>query len=423
MLLVVVSGGVATAAPTEVAAEIAGPEDRPTAKLSGGQTQMAAPEGVHLTLTCQAPIDCTKLKLSASQQDRLTEPPKPEPGAKATLAAYSLPAGSKVVVGYGATTLFTLNLTATGRAHTGDGTGASLFQLAVTRCQRLELTPGTREVFITPLGTPLTPLPAYFSEADTLKVTVVGDAHLLDRLQVRRRSSIRTVTGRILGEDHTLPTLDPQARAALAEAPCAVASFSVSSFAPGAGEVEVVAIEGSDVVVLGSFQLVVDPVYLGMFSIGAIWTPLVSPEFGVATRGDQPVIVASEAGDRRMAYALLFTPFLWNGLERNVRRPFAAARFYESLNPSVGFVLDDPLNNVLIGATFDLQSTVLVTAGAIFSHVRALDGVNLGDAFAREASALPTHKRWKRDWFIGVSIDLRAGVKLLRAVLGTAGGS
>src|SRR5678815_3109915 len=127
------------------------------------------------------------------------------------------------------------------------------------------------------------------------------------------------------------------------------------------------------------------------FSIGAIWTPLVLPDFGVATRGGQQVIVASEAGDRRMAYALLFTPFLWNGLERDVRRPFSAARIYESLNPSVGFVLDDPLSNVLIGATFDLQSTVLVTGGAIFSHVRELDGVKLGDAFAGEASALPTH--------------------------------
>jgi hypothetical protein len=85
-------------------------------------------------------------------------------------------------------------------------------------------------------------------------------------------------------------------------------------------------------------------------------------------------------------------------------------------------VLNDPLNNVLLGATLDLQSAVLVTGGALFSHVKELDGVKVGDPFAGATSDLPTHGRWKRDWFIGVSVDLRVGVKLLRTVLGTAGG-
>jgi hypothetical protein len=194
------------------------------------------------------------------------------------------------------------------------------------------------------------------------------------------------------------------------------------NFGPGTGEVEIVATIDANPVTLGSFQILVDPVYLGMFSTGALSTPLVFPDFTVAMRDGQQVVVASEVGSRRIAYMFLFTPFVWDGLERDVRRPMLNRKFYEWVNPSVGFVLNDPLNHALFGATLDLQSTMLVTGGVIFSHVRELDGLKVGDAFAGTAADLPTSKRWKRDWFIGVSVDVRVGVKLLRAVLGTAGG-
>lgn len=325
------------------------------------------------------------------------------------------------------TVLFTLNIAgnpapAPGPVGTGGGSAGSLFKLATTQCQRIEMAPGPHEVFVTPLGTTLTPLPSYFSEADTITVTVVADVHLIYSLQVRRKSSIRVVTGRILGEDQQLPKLDQQAETVAATAPCISRSFTVTNFAPGTGEVEIVATTDANPVTLGSFQILVDPVYLGMFSIGALWTPLVSPDFAVATRDGQQVIVASESGNRRMEYMFLFTPFVWDHLERDVRRPMSDRKFYEWVNPSVGFVLNDPLNNVLVGATLDLQSAVLVTGGAIFSHVRELDGVKVGDPFPSAASSLPIQRHWKNDWFLGVSVDLRVGVKLLRAVLGTASG-
>jgi hypothetical protein len=227
-------------------------------------------------------------------------------------------------------------------------------------------------------------------------VTVVGDVQLVDTLDVRRKSSIRVVTGNILGED-AAARLDLHDERRAPDAPCKTRSFTVGDFEAGTGEVEIRASAGTDPVVLGSFQLLVDPVYLGMFSIGAMWTPLLSPDFGVATRNGQQVVTTSEAGDRRLAYAFLFTPFLWEGLERNVRRPMSDSPFYYHINPSAGFLLNDPLNNALLGVTVDLQSAVLFTGGALFSHVKELDGVKPGDEFVGAAADLPTHKRWKID--------------------------
>ncbi|TMQ27224.1 MAG: hypothetical protein E6J90_03005 [Deltaproteobacteria bacterium] len=431
-------GRIAAADPRTMAAAVSGNEDAPTVTLDGAATALGtvkdvpAPDGLNLSVACTSPLDCQKLVFDFRQNGQPGQPPMSS--VTLTSITYNLPTNARFVLVYkhkvnGAdrsVTLFTLNVGVTpspGPTDTGGGaTAGSLYKLATTQCQRIEMAPGPREVFVTPLGTTLTLLPSYFSEADTLTVTVVADVHLIYSLQVRRKSAIRMVTGRILGEDQQLPRLDRQAETAAAKAPCTTRSFTVTNFAPGAGEIEIVASIDANPVTLGSFQLLVDPVYQGMFSIGALWTPLLSPDFNVATRNGQQVIVASETGDRRMAYMFLFTPFVWDGLERDVRRPMLQRKYYEWVNPSVGFVLNDPLNHVLLGATVDLQSALLITGGAIFSHVRELDGVKVGDPFAGAASDLPVQRHWKSDWFLGVSVDVRVGVKLLRAVLGTAGG-
>lgn len=426
----------AAAAPKTVTLALDGTAAAPTTKAGDGLTStMQETEGLKLTVTCGANLDCTKVKLSSA-----AVPPSPAPqSAKADAAAtkeavtFAIPAEpAKISVLYDNKPLYTIALS-TGAAPTGTGsttdtpapaptpTPTLLSELLATRCSISERTVANNEVVVTPRGTLLSPPPSRFSESDTLTVTVIGDDRLVNALSVKRKSSLRTVSQKILGEDIAIPRAE-LVRHTQREPACIARSFHVGDFAPGAGEVELSAQLGTESAVLGSFQILIDPVYAGMFSIGAAWTPILAPEFGVALRDGQQVITQSETGDRRLAYAFLFTPFLWEGLERNPRRPFDGKRFWHHINPSVGFLLNDPIDNVLVGATLDIQSTILFTYGSLFSRVTRLDGATVGQPFEGAASDIPTTKSWKHRWFVGISVDLRVGVKLLRAVLGTASG-
>jgi hypothetical protein len=430
----------------------------PQAELKGS---LVAADGIKIAVTCSDGADCKQVAVNAtavSNGKKLAIPSKP--AATASAATFAIPANAKLTVVYKVDqgqppellpAAVTVTATAPSPAPEEQGgaagpkpgdkpkpgdppkpqdvvpppAAATPQQLARTTCQHMRLAPAADQVFVTPLGATLTPLPDHFAETDTLTVTVIGDKRLLDSLIVDRKSSIRTDYGRVLGEDQ-LPkggNFFGQALEAPDLKPCGQKSFTVSSFAAGTGEVDIVAATDTDQVTLGAFKFPVDPVYIGMYSIGAVWTPLIDPSFGVATRNGTQVIVQSEQGSRRMGYALMFTPFLWDGLQRDVRRPINADKLWHYINPSVGFLLNDPVNNALVGVTLDLQSCILLTGGVLFSHVTELDGAKPGDAFSGMASDIPTHKRWKKDWFVGVSVDVRIGVKLLRTVLGTAGGA
>jgi hypothetical protein len=353
---------------------------------------------------------------------------------------------TKLVVTSGKDELFSTNLVAAeqteddrGETQTGTNNGdtsgtttppkrpRTVQDLVESQCPRKKIrVPGydrdgdVGHVWISPNGAVLSPLPKRFDQNDTLVVMIYADERLLRILQVSRKSDFAIVAGTILGADVKLPdSITRHGEGGKADTPtCGVGYFSVTNFAPGRGEIEVSARLAEQDVSLGSFEIAVDPVYSGMFSLGAAWTPLVDPDFGVASRDGEQVVIATETGSRRLSYVFLYTPFLWDGLERDVRK--GPRKFWHRINPSVGFVVDDPLDNVLFGATVDVRAAILFTAGVYVSHVRKLDGVDVGDTFSGESSDLPVTKHWDKDWFVSVSIDLRAAVSLVRAVLGTA---
>ncbi len=276
-------------------------------------------------------------------------------------------------------------------------------------------------VVVTPNGTLLSPLPDRFDENDTLVVIVYADKRLFPSLNVARTSGFRVQPGlNILGADVAIPKeLETHAAGGRTTSKCEARSYDVGLFAPGRGEVTITASTTDGNVTLGTIELHVDTLYYGMFTLGGMWTPLLDPAFGVAMRNGQSEIVQTETGSRRFAYDFLFTPFLWDRLERDVRKGPGWKKFWHYLNPSVGFVLDDPLNNVLLGASLDLESAFVLTYGVVYSHVHALDGASVGDAFTGTADQIPVTRSWRKSWFFGVSIDVRVAVEMVRTVLGT----
>ncbi|HEY4244837.1 MAG TPA: hypothetical protein VGM88_33710 [Kofleriaceae bacterium] len=402
-----------------------------------------APSGLELDVTC-ATYDCTHLQLVVLKDNAsgaaLSVSPAIVTAATPTTATFTIQQQSSaafvklvyasVAPGHAQFALTHVTLPGSTPAVAGPPpttTGTSdVRKLALTTCPAPSRDVATNEVLVTPLGSLLTPLPAHFADTDTLTVTVVGAQSLLDVMQVKRKSGIRAANAlSILGDGTQIPILTQAARADQPATPtCGARSFAVSDFASGTGEVEIDAnITGTDAGAIGSFQLIVDATYAGMFSIGAAWTPMLSPGFDVAMRGGRQIITQTEQGNRRLAYSFAFTPFVWDGLARDVQRPMDLKHIYTHVNPTVGFLLNDPLNNVFIGGTFDFQSAVLFTWGMMYSHVTQLDGVHVGDAFDGSKADIPTHKAWHHDWFVGISVDVRIGVKLLKTVLGSATGS
>src|SRR5690606_1933897 len=109
----------------------------------------------------------------------------------------------------------------------------------------------------------------------------------------------------ILGDSIPIPQ-DLVERHSSADAKCDTRVFVLRDFAAGRAVVQITAASGETAIEVGEFDFSVRPLYSGMFSVGAVWTPLVDANFDVAMRGGQSVIVATEAGRRRMAYVFLY---------------------------------------------------------------------------------------------------------------------
>jgi hypothetical protein len=61
----------------------------------------------------------------------------------------------------------------------------------------------------------------------------------------------------------------------------------------------------------------------------------------------------------------------------------------------------------------------VVTGGWHIAQIPELDpnsNLSVGQPLPAGFSGVPTAKRWRGDWFVAVSVDLRAAVKLFKAV-------
>jgi hypothetical protein len=397
------------------------------------------PADTTLNITCQAPVDCTKLELMPVDNDsqrlaKLT----PEAGARARSARYQLTGTDLAGIAsfhliHDPLSAKTLTLarptpqeTPQARDSGGNGgrTPAGVSLLLGTPCNDLpgyhtyDRAANRGEVVVTATGMALTAMPPGFDEDDTLTVTVLADTRLLPFIEVRRTSPLRSVGDvSILGEDVPLPH-DRFRRHAAQDTRCSHLSFKLGDLAPGKAEIEIAVRTAEGRTVTGKLELRVQPLYVGMFSLGAAWSRVQDPDFGLVSRGMDQVLSAGEKGGRRLVYALLYTPFVWG--KRDVEKPIEG--WYRHVNPTVGLALADPLDNAFAGASVDVRGAV-ITIGAHVSHVSVIDersGLTEGDVFTGSEDDLPLARRWRIGPFVSVSVDLRAAVKIVGAVFAAA---
>jgi hypothetical protein len=257
--------------------------------------------------------------------------------------------------------------------------------------------------------------PVNVDEGQTVVVAVYASKTVMGDLVVKRTSAIRTPdVFRVIGGDVDISKLQLQALTADRAETCDF-HYQVlgDDFAPGAGAFEIRSFTAQKAI--GSVEFGVDALYSGIYSLGAMRSDAIDPDFYLSSDGTTQTIRQRNLGDRDVLYAITYTPFVWGKRSLQESPPLL---HWQRLNPTVGVVLDDVSDNFVAGISYDLGIGGLVlTYGKHWRRVSRLDpAANLapGSTFPGTMEQLPQGKEWVDDTFVALTIDLRAAVGLFQ---------
>jgi len=293
----------------------------------------------------------------------------------------------------------------------------SLFGMLFDRCATRPVPPdsGTGpRIVISPAGQVLE-LKGPITEADSVRVVVVGNDTLLSRLLVTRTSSTR-VPGAV--------NVAGQGDRVASEGQCKTAMWILRDFAPGIGEIEMRVAwpsggtqdsTGYAVHSLAKIGFPVNTLYAGALFFGPIITTLANPAFGIRANAGDSMIKTIEYATRpgaRTEYALFYTPFWFSKRDIEVDRS-------SHFDPVIGLVLNDVPNNFLVGLTAHFGYTFYAVGGVQWGRVQRLDDSSpfgVGARIEGGAEAIPVNTRFAWGLFGGFGLDLRAVGRLFGLV-------
>jgi len=392
-------------------------------KLSATNSTPLA-EGQGIELTCEAPLACSGISASLTNKQGTVLANLGAETTSATSVRFALPKnlteGTAVRLSHDGKAVATLAVHRGGSAVKGgeespEPTSPTLQELLAS-CPPPEHQPdqaysrdgNLAHFWTTPFGAVVGRPSESIDEDDSVLVTVRADARLAPIL-LRRTTAIREPRLSIVGEGLQVPDLARHAKV-IREADCRDYTMRLDDFAPGRGEIEISNWSGDKKVTLGAFEFVVNRLYSGMFSLGAVSTPVQNRTFTLVSKDGKAVIAAGEQGDRDLRYVVFYTPFMWGKRDLEKR----SEPWYHRLNLTFGLGTKNVADNAFVGASFDYKGVVL-TGGVHVARVTVLSeasGLEVGDAFAGAADKIPLAKDVQSDLFLGISIDLRAAIAL-----------
>lgn len=280
------------------------------------------------------------------------------------------------------------------------------------------------EFVVSMLGNVLRRPAVAVTEEDQVRVRVLTNEALANRLAIRRSSPARR-TGelRIIGMSQGAvdPDLFAAVKAAAVDPRCYV-DVTLDDFEPGLGEAEIhlVTQTGTEItrIEIGGFDFNVEPLYAGMVSLGPIITRLADPAFEVATNASGERYIAQvESGRDRILYGLVYTPFVLGkrvsepALTRNLRS------WLQRVNPMFGIVVNDVRRNALAGLSVDLPFGLVAHAGWHMGRTSEIDpasGLEVGSLFPfEEEGSIPVVRTWDSNGFAGLTLDMRVALRML----------
>src|SRR3712207_4420335 len=116
-----------------------------------------------------------------------------------------------------------------------------------------------------------------------------------------------------------------------------------------------------------SFEFVVRPTYTGSFAFGGASTRAPSRTFDKVFNGTDTVVTERDGGARGI-FVASYTHFLTG--RRDLTQPPATALGY--VNPMVGIVINDIVNNFLYGVALEIRPGISLTFGHHVARVKEL---------------------------------------------------
>ncbi|MBJ6107602.1 hypothetical protein JAO73_01155 [Hymenobacter sp. BT523] len=253
-------------------------------------------------------------------------------------------------------------------------------------------------------------------EDDKIVIVVRGPRTELDKLLVQRKSAFRDVgVYRVVGEG---TNTDAFIRKAAKVSDCGLARVELADFAPGRGQVQLSRLGTNGVSTpLSDFDFGVHPLYQGALSFGPVCSWLTDRSFGTVAKGADNVITVTEQAPQ-LHYVFSYTHYIWG--RRDVEKRRTGVPLYQRLYPTFGLSVENTLKNAYVGATYDVFGSLFyLTAGCHVGRVTVVDpssGLGIGSVLPTGVSTVPTRTETQSDWYVGVSLDLRAAAKLFAAL-------
>lgn len=155
------------------------------------------------------------------------------------------------------------------------------------------------------------------------------------------------------------------------------------------------------------------PRHTATFHLGAVYSKLREPDYGLRSVGTGNVITDREPSGRGPHYV---TAVVVQAIPRyfmsggGLGYPGRDLLHDHELPDRVGLVLafglKDPTKRFGLGVSYEIANGINVMVLREWSKQTALDGVALGDTFAGDATTIPKRQTWARGTSLGLSLDL-----------------
>jgi hypothetical protein len=276
-------------------------------------------------------------------------------------------------------------------------------------------------------GLPLRPIPADLDENDDISILMLLPCADVSKYTVQIEGTLANGEMNILSSG-ALEGLS-KIRTGLTSA-AGRDTFYMGTFGPFAPPQVTVIIkrqEGAQVREVRRQVMRVLKNYIGSFRLGVGRSNVRFNDFVLsapAAGGAANVITnkSDENGDPRYFVSMVFYAWhVWDNRFWNGRDISETPNALDRLNPYVAVGLKDPGREFIAGFNYEIARGLDVVWGVHIARTEQLtNGATEGATFTGSADDLPRRNRWSTATnFWGVSIDLDAGVKVLRGILGT----
>lgn len=267
---------------------------------------------------------------------------------------------------------------------------------------------------VSPVGTLLARPNEPIDENDAVFVYVVGSPEEVKNVRIHRSSEAReggviSIQGSevVLTDDANRLSMKLD-RVERLSTRCAVRRADLGDFDSGRGKIKITRVgtgQGESDRELAEFDLTVNPLYSGAFTLGPVVTRNVDRTYD--TLADRTIV--EESTGLQTHYVVGYSHFLTGQRDPDKGGWGMGAMF--AVKPN------ELLDHAFLGLSLDVSGAVFLTGGVHGGKSTQIDpqsGLSVGDKLPTGFNAVPTQDKWEWGGFVGLTFDVRAAAGLIR---------